>query len=79
MAELLGLSPHLNYLNMSTSNKFTARAGQSVLMHNGEFITLLKTVNAETTFITGSQWFVGTAVEVDNKILELKLKAKPRQ
>lgn len=64
---------------MSTSNKFIAQAGKSVLMHDGEFILLLKTVNADTTFITGLQWFVGTAVEVDNKVLELKLKAKPRQ
>lgn len=62
---------------MSTSNKFTAQAGQSVLLHDGEFILQLKTVNAETTFITGFQWFVGTADAVDEKILELKLKAKP--
>ena len=64
---------------MSTSNKFIAEAGQSVLMHNGEFIHSLNTVNAKTTYITGLQWFVGTAVEVDNKILELKLKVRPRQ
>lgn len=47
-------------------------------MHDGEFICLLKTVNAETTFITGLQWFVGTADAVDEKVLELELKAKPR-
>lgn len=64
---------------MSTSNKFTAEAGQSVLLHDGTFILLLRTVNAHTIFIAGSHWFVGTAVEVDNKILELKLKTKPRQ
>lgn len=64
---------------MSTSNKFTAQAGQSVLLHDGKLILFIKTVNAQTTYITGYQWFVGTAVEVDNKILELKLKARSLQ
>ena len=64
---------------MSTSNKFTAQAGQSVLLHDGKLILFITTVNAQTTYITGYQWFVGTAIEVDNKILELKLKARSLQ
>jgi hypothetical protein len=64
---------------MSTSSKFTAQAGQSVLLHDDNYILMLKTVNAETTFITGFKWFVGTAAQADAKILELKLKVKPAQ
>jgi hypothetical protein len=61
---------------MSTSSKFIAQAGQSVLLHDDKYILLLKTVNAETTFLTGFKWFVGTAAQADAKVLELKLKAK---
>lgn len=50
-----------------------------MLLHDDKYILLLKTVNAETTFLTGFKWFVGTAAQADAKILELKLKAKSTQ
>lgn len=61
---------------MSNSTKFIAEAGQSILLHDGEFILSLKTVSSRTILITRLKCFVGTAAEVDGKVLELKLKSK---
>lgn len=49
------------------------KAGQVILLHNGTKVILKVTATADTRYFTAWQSIVGTEVEVNAKVTELKL------